>query len=235
MAWLDIKWQLNAWGYNENDDEQGLQFAIILIDSDRNWSGVDRYETGDMSDVARQVMGGRIQIPPYHIAGRGYVGIPDSRKPYLGIVVRAVEYDNSSSSNREADYNDFIRVIQEGVQGIVDDGRTPTATDLLSFANTASLRDRRWRDDDDLIGNAAFVYSDFGTPVDEAYHTDTRMAYADPHFLGYIESSRFMGEDATWSFSIWPVILTGNTSEATEEYTTQERRGWWLFSPPDMR
>tara|TARA_R110000764_G_scaffold30193_1_gene70208 strand:- start:1544 stop:2251 length:708 start_codon:yes stop_codon:yes gene_type:complete len=235
MAWLDIKWQLNAWRFNERDDEQGLQFAIVLIDAERGWSGVERYETGNLSNLGNQVFGGRIQIPSFHISGRGYFGIPDSLKPYLGIVVRAIEYDNSSIGNREADFNNFITVIEEGVKNMVDNGRIPSGSDLFNFANSSSLRDRRWKDDDDLIGNISFAYADFGMPVNQEYHRDTRIAYADPHFLGYIESRRFAGEGAIWSISTWPTILTGNASDSPDEYNTQERGGWWLFTPADMR
>jgi len=235
MAWLNINWQLNAWRFNERDDEEGLQFAVVTIDPDRRRVGVETYLTGDMSRLGRQVMGGRIQVPAFRISGRGWFGIPDSRKPFLGLVVRAIEYDNSSTRNRDADYADFGNAIRQGVQRVVDDGRTPTSRELLNFANSVRLRDRRWRDDDDLIGTLAYAYPEFGDPVDVTYHTDTRLANSDPHYLRYLQGGRISGEDAIWDLSTWPMILTGNPDDAGDEYATQERGGWWLFTRPGMR
>lgn len=235
MAWLDIMWQLNAWRFNERDDEQGLQFAIVLVDLRRRWVGVQTHFTGDMSNLGRQVMGGRIQIPSFEIAGRGWHGIPDSQKPYLGLVVRAIEYDNSSSENREADTNDFINAIQDGVQNIVNGGRTPTSNELFTFATSVGLRDRRWKDDDDLIGVRAIAYPNFGEPIDTEFHRDRRLAFSSPFYLNYLEGGRLAGEGAIWNLTTWPKILTGNPDEASSEYDTQEQGGWWLFTPPDMR
>ena len=235
MAWLDIAWSLNAWRFNEKDDEQGLQFAVVLIDLRRRWVGVHTHLTGDMSNLGRQVFGGRIQIPAFEITGRGWVGIPDAQKPYLGLVVRAIEYDNSSKKNREADTSNFINAIKEGVQAIVNQGRTPTSDELLSFATSVGLKDRRWRDDDDLIGVRATSYPDFGLPVDREFHRDTRQAFGSTYYSGFIQGGRFEGEDAIWSITTWPQILTGTASESDAQYNTQQRGGWWLFTPPDWR
>jgi hypothetical protein len=235
MAWLDIAWSLNAWRFNEKDDEQGLQFAVVLIDLSRRWVGVQTHLTGDMSNLGRQVFGGRIQIPAFEITGRGWVGIPDAQKPYLGLVVRAIEYDNSSKGNREADTNNFINAIKDGVQAIVNQGRTPTSHELLSFATSVGLKDRRWRDDDDLIGVRATSYPDFGVPVDIAFHRDARQAFGSTFYLGFIQGGRFEGEDAIWNITTWPQILTGTASESDAQYNTQQRGGWWLFTPPDWR
>lgn len=235
MAWLDITWSLNAWRFNEKDDEQGLQFAVVLIDLRRRWVGVQTHFTGNMSNLGRQVFGGRIQIPAFEIAGRGWVGIPDAQKPYLGLVVRAIEYDNSSSGNRETDTDNFINAIQDGVQGVVNEGRTPTSDELLSFATSVGLKDRRWRDDDDLIGVRATSYPDFGATVDAEFHGETRQALSSFYYLGYLQGGRFEGEDAIWNITTWPKILSGNASESDNEYNTQQRGGWWLFTPPDMR
>ena len=79
MAWLDVQWSLNAWRFNERDDEQGLQFAVVSIDESRRRVMVTTHSTGDLSNLGgRQVYGGRIQIPTYRIAGRGWFGIPDA-------------------------------------------------------------------------------------------------------------------------------------------------------------
>ena len=51
MAWLDVKWSLNAWGFNERDDEQGLQFVIVSIDEERRNVIITTHSTGFLSDL----------------------------------------------------------------------------------------------------------------------------------------------------------------------------------------
>ena len=235
MAWLDVTWSLNAWDFNERDDEQGLQFVVVLIDLRRRWVGVQTHFTGNMSNLGRQVFGGRIQIPAFEIAGRGWIGIPDEQKPYLGIVVRAIEYDNSSDKNRVSDTDNFKNAIQDGVQSIVNEGRTPTSEELLSFATSVGLKDRRWRDDDDLIGVQATSYPSFGAIVDAEFHRDSRQALSSLYYLSYFQRGQFTGEGAIWNIITWPKILSGNASESNADYNTQQRGGWWLFTRPDLR
>jgi len=146
-----------------------------------------------------------------------------------------IEYDNSSRKNREADTADFVNAIRAGVQRVVDEGRTPTSNELLSFATSVGLRDRRWRDDDDLIGVRATSYPDFGEPIDADFYGDSRLAFSSSYYLNYLQGGQIAGCGARWNLTTWPKILTGRADEASSDYDTQERGGWWLFTPPDMR
>ena len=113
-------------------------------------------------------------------------------------------------------------------------GRTPTSEELLSFATSVGLRNRWGRDDDDLIGVRANAYPNFGARVDEEVHRETTQGLSNGYYLTYMQGGRFTGEDAIWNFTTWPVVITGDPRESSEEYNTQERAGWWLFAPIDM-
>jgi hypothetical protein len=229
VAWLDIKWQLNAWRFNESDDEQGLQFAILVTNPARSWVGVQPYETGNMSALATQAFGGRINVPATLTPDRGWVGIPDASKPYFALVVRAIEYDNSSATNRTRDFNNFVTGIRERAQAVVAAGGFPSEDQLTTWGRAARLEDRRWKDDDDNIGTAAFVFPTFGSPVTEAYYAETRPGLTSLGFLRLERSVRLSGEDALWDFNMSASVLTGEPD--SPDYDTQERGGWWFFEP----
>ncbi len=84
--------------------------------------------------------------------------------PYFAMVVRAIECDNSSDAMRTADRADFLNAIVSEAQAEMDlaPGSLPLVGTLWSVGNALELRDRRWRDDDDMIGVSARVYPNLG-------------------------------------------------------------------------
>lgn len=231
MAWLDIKWQLNAWGFEESrGDEQGLQFAIVVTNPEKEWIGVTGYQTGNMNDLDRQLFGGRIKVPAeYAGTDRGWVGIPDATKPYFAVVARALEFDSSSDKNRRADYGAFVQAVREGCRASAAAGELPTEAQLLAWGRSAQISDRIWKDDDDNIGTAVVLWPDFGSPVSEQFYDVTTPGLTHLGFAGRFESNRLRGDGAIWDLTIGATVLTGETDDPI--YNTQERGGWWFFGP----
>lgn len=166
MAWVTVFWRFNApdpeeasRGGNPINDEPSLQFALITKFGEGDEDvRVNTYTTGNLfphagvrSDPRRADYTGRVSTQ----------NVPTINNPFFGIVVRAIEEDNSSDKNRKADENDFYDAVDSIARERFRAGTQPTATDLWLAGNSLDLRDRVWRDDDDKVGVSARVYPFF--------------------------------------------------------------------------
>lgn len=212
MAWLDVRWGLNAWRFNERDDEQGLHFALVTVmDGTVN---VHAHKTGDLSSLGHQMFHGRI---------RSQQNVPSSANPYLGIVVRGIEYDSSSGGDRTADYERFETTIATGAQEIVNRGAMPSTSELQAIADSAGLKDRRLRDDDDRIGVWTWVDPIFGQPVTADYDS-APTGNVDIFYSTTFATSDLVGEGAEWKVAIYPMVKAGSPG-TNEEWVTQQHAG----------
>ncbi len=168
MAWLQIDWALhipdpeeNHRGGDPTKDEPSLQFALVTA-----FSGAVRvhgYSTGNLfqsGGFGVGVIGWPGNVPTGSINSKN---VPTVRNPFLGLVVRAVEQD--SSNNRDADNKDFYTAVHDAAQLTFDAGGVPTADILWTAGNSARLRDRWLRDDDDFVGVSARAYPEFGRTI----------------------------------------------------------------------
>ena len=159
MAWLQLSWKLNILDCNERRDEPSLQFLFITI-----FDGVvriDSHKTGNL-------FAGNIGWPgnrPFGIFNSK--NVPTPRNPFLGIVVRAVELDNSSSDDRNTDYQNFQDAVKRGVEDSLRAGGIPDATVLWRSAKAVQLIDN-FGDDDDRIGVSARAYPNYGREITAA-------------------------------------------------------------------
>lgn len=230
MAWLDIKWQLNTVRHEDRGgDEQALQFAIVVTNPDKDWIGVTGYETGNLRPHGLRAHSGRIKVPA-EFAGpdRGWIGIPDATKPYFAIVVRALELDNSTDGNRSTDYGAFVQAVRAGCRASAGAGELPTEAQLLEYASSAEIIDRRARDDDDHIGDAVVLWPNFGWPVTEEFYEVTEPGLSSLGFIGQTEVNHFTGDDAWWILTVGASVLTGETNNP--HYDTRLGGGFWFFS-----
>ena len=169
MAWLQLDWSLTILDKNEHDrrsdreDEASLQFVFVtIIDGTVNVHG---HSTGNLFPSLPFGEGG-VGWPggiPFGTVRSG-ANIPSARNPYLGFVARAVEQDNSSTSMRNDDNNDFYDAIELAAQQNIDSGGIPTVDVLWSAGNAVALSDN-FGDDDDRIGVSARVFPNYGVEV----------------------------------------------------------------------
>lgn len=216
--WLDLRWSLNAWRFNEKNDEQGLHIALVRITDGR--VNVHAHSTGILGGSG-QVFWGRV---------RSHHHVPNSRSPFLGVIVRALEYDSSSGENRGRAYDSLAENVRLRAQEIVDAGRTPTQSDLAAAAEATYWPGKVFVNDDDLIGTWTQVFPDFGDLVGANYDSDGSTGNASPGFLAYLQSQRISGEDAIWDVVTWPVVLTGDPGNIPE-FVSQQNPGWGWIDP----
>lgn len=105
--------------------------------------------------------------PDHYGTFRNPVGIAtiSAGSPYFAYVIRAIECDNSNK--RGEDLSRFVNSIEQAAQASVTLGNLPDVNTIWVAGNEPKLNDRRWRDDDDIIGVSARVYSDYGTKLAE--------------------------------------------------------------------
>jgi hypothetical protein len=105
--------------------------------------------------------------PNHHGTNRNPVriGTISADNPYFAYVIRAIECDNSNK--REEDLSRFVNSIEEAAQASVTLGNLPGVNTIWVAGNEPKLNDRKWRDDDDIIGVSARVYPDYGTKLAE--------------------------------------------------------------------
>jgi len=92
---------------------------------------------------------------------RSGASVPNTENPFLGIVIRAIEHDNSGY-DRQKDKDRFFNDIRNYLQNIVDSGAIPTANQLLEAGTQRNLIDN-FGDDDDRIGVNARAFPSFGS------------------------------------------------------------------------
>lgn len=235
MAWVEIAWDLNRFRENERDDETGLHFAIVtVIDGQARVHG---HSTGDLSQVEvpeREAFEMSEWIIPPGFWGRirSQRNVPDGSNPFIGLVVRAVEYDNSSSAERTSDYERFVEDIRVATQQVVDSGELPTAEKLWSAGHAHGLTDN-FGDDDDRLGVSARVDHDWGTRLTGAIETEDSQPRGTPlgGFRG--QTLRFMDEGADYRFYFNWKLRAGRPG-TDPEFVTQQHRGALPDGPRDI-
>jgi len=167
MAWLQLSWNLNILEGNERGtDEASLEFFFVTI-MDGNVR-VDPHRTGNL-------FSGNIGWPGNIPTGTfSTKKVPTVRNPFLGLVVRATECDNSGASDRNADYTAIQDSIRNAVQETVDAGRIPTVEILWRAGNSVALIDN-FGNDDDKIGVSARAYPNYGNEIAAAIAAEPRL------------------------------------------------------------
>lgn len=172
MAWLQLSWKLDILDKNEKNDEPSLQFLFVTI-----FDGVVRihpHKTGNL------FKGGGFGVGTIGWPGNRPFGIfnsrnvPTARNPFLGLVVRAVELDNSGSSDRDLDYQNLQDAVRSAVEDTIRIGSVPDSTILWRAANKVKLIDN-FGDDDDRIGVSARAYPNYGREVAAAIEAEPRL------------------------------------------------------------
>ena len=151
MSWIHLTWSMQVHEENERNDHPQLQFALVTIRDGQ--VQVHGHHTGKRLAKGKVLHWGSIR------SGRS---VPDPENPYFGIVVRAIELDNSRG-NRSSDRNNFFEDIRIESQTIVESGEVPTSNQLLKFG-ARTLKDDRG-DDDDRIGINARAFPDYGSQI----------------------------------------------------------------------
>tara|TARA_R110002167_G_C12662194_1_gene650029 strand:- start:516 stop:1217 length:702 start_codon:yes stop_codon:yes gene_type:complete len=169
MAWIKVSWQLRIFDPEEGlpnseprVDEPSLQFALVTIFNRivrlhgyTTGNVLPRFESPGFDSSAR--VSNRVTVAAGSISSKN---VPTFDNPYFGFVVRAVEQDRSN--NRVKDNNDFYEAVRVEAQRLFDIGEIPTEELLETAANSVTLRDRLWRDDDDFLGVNARVFPNLG-------------------------------------------------------------------------
>lgn len=197
---IQLHWTLDLYIHEDrNGDEPILQFAYLTHNDGAP------VVLGSRTEVLRSSTGlaafqGRISDPggddgPLRLEGMQTLPMTPTRDDaYLGIAVRAVEADNSSGSNRNADYDDFLDSIQTAADA-TSDGKPDMAT-FWTSANAPRLRDRTWKDDDDKLGVSARIYPNYGERIARA-----SSAYRDGEEIEEVRETMgltFQEDDAHW-------------------------------------
>ena len=164
-----MNWRLTILEHEDrNKDDPRLQFAFLTsrdgtpitlgqrTDLLFSRSGVDFFNPeGELSEPG----GGA--PPPLAFTGSQSLPLPPTAdSPYLAFAVRAIDEDNSSSSDRDRDFARFVQVVQNAADNTP--GGTPDVDTLWRAANAPGIRNRAFKDDDDKIGVSARVYPDYG-------------------------------------------------------------------------
>ncbi len=170
---LQVSWDLRVEGFSERSEEEvALQFALLTVmDGD-----VRLTEHNTMNLFPSTPRGTGLIVPPgaHNAEGKRFRAggvittnnVPTVANPYLGFVVRAIEYDRSN--RRADDANRFWNAITTEAQRIVDGGELPTPDDLWTAGNGAGLNDRWGRDDDDKVSTSVRAFPEFGSRNGEA-------------------------------------------------------------------
>lgn len=215
MAWLQLSWKLDILDKNEKSDEPSLQFIFVTI-----FDGVVRihpHKTGNL------FKGGGFGTGSIGWPGNRPFGIfnsrnvPTVRNPFLGLVVRAVELDNSGDSDREKDYQNLQDAVQRAVEDTLRAGGVPDSTILWRAANGVRLIDN-FGDDDDRIGVSARAFPNYGREIAAAIEAEPRLRsggtiMADtirPIELGFIEA------DAHYKLIDSEIRIVTNTPQPTQ-------------------
>lgn len=149
MDWIHLTWFMKVDDENERNDHPQLQFALVTIKDGQVL--VHDHDTGERMRKGKVLHWGSIR------SGRS---VPNPENPFFGIVVRAIELDNSRG-NRCTDRNTFFEDIRSRSQEVVDSGNVPTANQLLEFGARTLINDAG--DDDDRIGINARAFPDYGS------------------------------------------------------------------------
>ncbi|WP_440455092.1 hypothetical protein [Psychrobacter sp. ASPA161_9] len=174
MAWISVVWGLaiedpeeGVAGDDPRVDEASLQIFFVTAFNGR--VKVHGYTTGDVYPT--------FELPaldspsgwanPQARTARGVISsknVPTNNNPFFGLVIRTVEEDRSLHRHRRDNNNILYETVRVAAQTAFDDGRTPTREELAVAARVASskMHDRLFRDDDDFIGEAAWIYPNLG-------------------------------------------------------------------------
>lgn len=172
MARLQLSWKLNILDSNEKNDEPSLQFIFITI-----FNGdirINAHRTGNL------FASGSFGVATIGWPGNQPFGIfnsrnvPTVRNPFLGLVVRAVECDNSGSGDRDRDFQNLQEAVRSAVEDNIRSGGVPDSTVLWRAANGVRLIDN-FGDDDDRIGVSARAYPNYGRQISAAIAAESRL------------------------------------------------------------
>jgi len=172
MAWLQLSWKLDILDNNEKSDEPSLQFIFITI-----FNGdirINAHRTGNL------FASGGFGVGTFGWPGNQPFGIfnsknvPTERNPFLGVVVRALECDNSGSSDRDTDFQNLQDAVRSAVEDNIRSGGIPDSTVLWRAAHGVKLIDN-FGDDDDRIGVSARAYPEYGRQISAAIAAESRL------------------------------------------------------------
>ena len=154
--------QLGIGDTRSEREELGQPWSASRSRENLGWNGRDPC-TQDGVPCSRGLSGqGRTLFRP-----RGAVRsrpVPTPENPYIGLVVRAIEHDESSLANRRDDYDDFVEAIRGKSQDSVDRGAVPWA-EVLEAGNSVASRQQTSKMT--TIGSEcpARAYPDYGNEI----------------------------------------------------------------------
>lgn len=230
MAWLDILWNHRSLSDNEANsaDEVCYQFAIItVIDGVVN---LHPHNTGNLNKLPNEVYESASDtviptptiflVPGYWGRIRSQVFVPNMDNPYVGVCMRGIERDASSSGNRRKEYNNFVNAVKNRAEEIVGEGRLPTPAELTEAGRSVGLIDRTFRDDDDLIGVDSIV----STAIGRANRIFDGIRNTEILEWTNIERLRMEGCDTLWRPEIACLLRFGDPG-TIRRYETRAYRG----------
>ena len=214
MAWLQLSWKLNILDNNEKSDEPSLQFIFITIFDGNIRIHAHRTSNLFASGGFREGTIGWPGNQPFGIFNSK--NVPTERNPFLGLVVRAIECDNSGSGDRDDDYQNLQDAVRRAVEDTIRAGGVPDSTILWRAANATKLIDN-FGDDDDRIGVSARAYPNYGERISAAIAAESRLpgggtVMADtiiPIELGFME------EDAHYKLIDTEIRIVTNDPQPT--------------------
>ncbi|WP_271271100.1 hypothetical protein [Aliamphritea hakodatensis] len=118
--------------------------------------------------------------------------------PFLGLAVVAIERDKSSGRDRRSARRATEQRLEERLDTVFNRGEMPTADDLWTITNEYRVRDRPFRDDDDVIGVSARIYPDIGSALLHTPFPNENERYM---ALTATDTLRFNRGGAIWEFS----------------------------------
>ncbi|MFW2381653.1 MAG: hypothetical protein ACN4GZ_07845, partial [Acidimicrobiales bacterium] len=188
MAWLDILWRLDIVERNERSDAVGLQFAIVtVIDGSANvhdhHAALDDLDGVSILPTAQEKPWGRI---------RSSVHVPSVRNPYLGMVVRAIEWDRTSASDRALDYAAFIDHVKMVANEAAEFGGAPGPTSLYLAGMRPQLT-YSLIDPDDRMGVSARARLDWASPLADGLAREVDLDVGKP--LGFMSTETVRFQD----------------------------------------
>lgn len=229
MAWVEIEWHLLRIRDNERSgDEPGLHFAIVtVIDGSVNVHG---HKTGDLqqlneappSPLLTPVPGREIE-PGFWGRIRSQRHVPSARNPFIGLVVRAIEYDNSSADKRNDDYEGFVRQVEAAAQTVVDLGDLPSPEQLWAAGHGVPL-DSGFGNDDDRLGVSARADAAWGERIAGALATEAEQPIGTPLGGFRFQLLEFHEEDAWYKLRFNWKMRAGDPG-TIPEYVTQQHPG----------
>ncbi|MFW2381787.1 MAG: hypothetical protein ACN4GZ_08530, partial [Acidimicrobiales bacterium] len=124
---------------------------------------------------------------------------PSLRNPYLGIVVRAIEWDRTSAADRTLDYAAFIDHVKMVADEAAEFGGAPGPTSLYLAGMRPQLTDSLI-DPDDRMGVSARAKLEWATPMADGLAREGDLDVGTPLGLMATETVRFQ-DDGVWELT----------------------------------